>query len=96
MKADGLFYTKEHELVKSLEGSLIAVGVDDYAQKQLHMIVYVGLSSMGSEVSQCEAIGAVESVKAVSDMYNPVSGRVVEANKALLDSPERINDDPYE
>jgi len=92
---DGLYYTKEHELAKKLDGNLVAVGVDDYAQKQLHEIVYVELPSVDSEVTQKGAIGAVESVKAVSDMYSPVSGKVVEVNEALLDSPELINEDPY-
>ena len=92
---DGLYYTKEHEWAKKLGGGLVAVGVDDYAQKQLHEIVYVELPSVGTEVAQREAIGAVESVKAVSDMYSPVGGKVVEVNEALLDSPELINDDPY-
>lgn len=92
---DGLYYTKEHEWAKKLDGNLVAVGVDDYAQKQLHEIVYVELPSVDSEVTQKGAIGAVESVKAVSDMYSPVSGKVVEVNEALLDSPELINEDPY-
>ena len=92
---DGLYYTKEHEWAKKLDGNLVAVGVDDYAQKQLHEIVYVELPSVGAEVAMREAIGAVESVKAVSDMYSPVGGKVVEVNDGLLDSPELINDDPY-
>ena len=92
---DGLYYTKEHEYAKKLGGDLVAVGIDDYAQKQLHEVVYVELPSVDAEVNQHEAIGAVESVKAVSDMYSPVSGKVVEVNEALLDSPELVNDDPY-
>lgn len=92
---DGLYYTKEHEWVKKLDGNLVAVGVDDYAQKQLHEIVYVELPTVGAEVAMREAIGAVESVKAVSDMYSPVGGKVVEVNDGLLDSPELINEDPY-
>ena len=92
---DGLYYTKEHEWAKKLDGNLVAVGVDDYAQKQLHEIVYVELPSVGAEVAMREAIGAVESVKAVSDMYSPVGGKVVEVNDGLLDSPELINEDPY-
>ncbi|MCK4702882.1 glycine cleavage system protein GcvH, partial [Candidatus Bathyarchaeota archaeon] len=69
--------------------------VDDYAQSQLHEIVFVELPEMDAEVAQGEALGAVESVKAVSDMYAPVGGKVVEVNEELLDSPELINDDPY-
>lgn len=92
---EGLYYTKEHEWAKKLGDGKVAVGVDDYAQSQLHEIVYVELPEMDAEVAQGEALGAVESVKAVSDMYAPVGGKVVEVNEELLDSPELINDDPY-
>jgi glycine cleavage system H protein len=89
------YYTKEHEWAKKLEDGMVAVGVADYAQSQLHEIVYVELPESDIEVSQMEAIGAVESVKAVSDFYCPVSGKVVEVNESLLDAPELINNDPY-
>ena len=92
---EGIYYTKEHEWVKKLDDGMVAVGVDDYAQAQLHEIVYVELPEVNAEVGQGEAIGAVESVKAVSDMYSPVGGKVVEVNDSLLDSPEQINDSPY-
>ncbi|MBN2334120.1 glycine cleavage system protein GcvH [Candidatus Bathyarchaeota archaeon] len=92
---EGLYYTKEHEWAKKLGDGKVAVGIDDYAQGQLHEIVYVELPEVGAEVAQGEALGAVESVKAVSDMYAPVGGKVVEVNEELLDSPEKINDDPY-
>jgi len=92
---EGLYYTKEHEWAKKLGDGNVAVGVDDYAQSQLHEIVFVELPEMDAEVAQGEALGAVESVKAVSDMYAPVGGKVVEVNEELLDSPEQINDDPY-
>jgi len=92
---EGLYYTKEHEWAKKLGDGKVAVGVDDYAQSQLHEIVFVELPEMDAEVAQGEALGAVESVKAVSDMYAPVGGKVVEVNEELLDSPEQINDDPY-
>jgi glycine cleavage system H protein len=91
----GLYYTKEHEWAKKLGDGKVAVGVDDYAQSQLHEIVYVELPEMDAEVAQGGALGAVESVKAVSDVYAPVGGKVVEVNEELLDSPELINDDPY-
>ena len=91
----GLYYTKEHEWAKKLGDGKVAVGVDDYAQSQLHEIVYVELPEVDAEVAQGGALGAVESVKAVSDVYAPVGGRVVEVNEELLDSPELINDDPY-
>jgi len=93
--AEGLYYTKEHEWAKKLGDGLVAVGIADYAQASLHEIVYVELPEMGSEVGQMEAVGAVESVKAVSDFYCPVSGKVVEVNESLLDAPEQINNDPY-
>jgi glycine cleavage system H protein len=89
------YYSKEHEWAKKLEEGMVAVGVADYAQSQLHEIVYVELPELDIEVSQMEAIGAVESVKAVSDFYCPVSGKVVEVNESLLDAPELINNDPY-
>ena len=92
---EGIYYTKEHEWAKKLDDGMVAVGIDDFAQAQLHEIVYVELPEMDAEVAQGEAIGAVESVKAVSDMYSPVSGKVVEVNEALLDAPEKINNDPY-
>ncbi len=91
----GLYYTNEHEWAKKLGDGKVAVGVDDYAQSQLHEIVYVELPEVDAEVAQGGALGAVESVKAVSDVYAPVGGRVVEVNEELLDSPEMINDDPY-
>jgi glycine cleavage system H protein len=92
---EGVYYTKEHEWAKKLEDGMVAVGVDDYAQSQLHEIVYVELPEMNSEVAQADAAGAVESVKAVSDFYCPVSGKVVAVNEELLDSPDKINTDPY-
>ena len=92
---EGLYYTKEHEWAKKLDDGNVAVGVDDYAQGQLHEIVFVELPEVDAEVAKGGALGAVESVKAVSDMYAPVGGRVVAVNEELLDSPELINDDPY-
>jgi len=92
---DGLYYTEEHEWARKLEDGTLLVGVSDYAQKQLHEIVYVELPEVGTEFGQMESIGAVESVKAVTDMFTPISGTVVEVNEALLDSPELINEDPY-
>ena len=92
---EGLYYTKEHEWAKKLDDGNVAVGVDDYAQGQLHEIVFVELPEVDAEVAKGGALGAVESVKAVSDVYAPVGGKVVEVNEELLDSPELINDDPY-
>lgn len=93
--AEGVYYTKEHEWARKNDDGTVSVGVDDYAQAQLHEIVYVELPEMDAEVAQAEALGAVESVKAVSDMYNPVGGKVVAINEELLDSPDKINTDPY-
>jgi glycine cleavage system H protein len=92
---EGLYYTKEHEWAKKESDSLMIVGIADYAQASLHEVVYVELPEVGSEVSQMEAVGAVESVKAVSDFYCPVSGKVVEVNESLIDAPEQINNEPY-
>ncbi|MBS7619665.1 glycine cleavage system protein GcvH [Candidatus Bathyarchaeota archaeon] len=92
---EGLHYTKEHEWAKSLEDDTVLVGVTDYAQKQLHEIVYVELPEIGREVKSSDSIGAVESVKAVSDIFSPVAGTVIEVNETLIDSPELINEDPY-
>ena len=92
---EGVYYTKEHEWARKNDDGTVSVGVDDYAQAQLHEIVYVELPEMGAEMAQAEALGAVESVKAVSDMYSPVGGKVVAINEELLDSPDKINTDPY-
>ncbi len=90
----GYYYTKEHEWAKP-SGEGVIIGISDYAQAQLHEIVYVEPPKVDAEVAQGQAIGAVESVKPVSDLYSPVTGKVVEVNQALLDSPEKINTDPY-
>ena len=89
-----LYYTKEHEWV-SVSGNVATVGITDYAQKSLHEVVYVELPEVGRELTQGEVMGSVESVKAVSDIYAPVSGKVVEVNEKLLDEPETLNNDPY-
>ena len=92
---DDLYYTEEHEWARKLKDGTVAVRISDYAQKQLHEIVYVELPEVGSEFGQMESIGAVESVKAVTDMFTPISGTVVEVNDSLIDSPEQLNEDPY-
>jgi len=89
-----LKYTKEHEWVR-LDGDVGTVGITDYAQDQLGDIVFVELPAAGKAVQQMEKFGEIESVKAVSELYSPVTGEVVEANGALASSPERVNDDPY-
>ena len=93
---NGLYYTEEHEWAKLDDDGTITVGVTDYAQKQLHEIVFVELPDVGDEVELSSVIGALESVKAVSDMNCPIGGAITEINDELLDSPELINDSPYE
>jgi glycine cleavage system H protein len=90
----GLKYSKEHEWVAS-EETVATIGITDYAQDQLGEIVYVELPAVGDKISKDDAFGVVESVKAVSDIYAPVSGTVVEVNQELPESPEMINEDPY-
>jgi len=89
-----LRYTREDEWCR-VEGSRVIVGVTDYAQQQLGDIVFVELPAVGTAVEKGEPFGVIESVKAVSDLYAPVSGEVVETNAALLDHPEHVNDDCY-
>ena len=92
---DGLRYTKEHEWVKQ-EGENGRIGITDHAQDELTEIVFVELPKIGKKVRKGDALGVVESVKTVSDIYSPVSGEVVDANKALEDSPQLINQSPYD
>ena len=91
---EDLKYSKEHEWVL-VEGGVATVGITDYAQDQLGDIVFVELPGVGDKVSKEDAFGVVESVKAVSDIYAPVSGTVVEVNEDLPESPEVVNEDPY-
>ena len=90
-----LKYTKSHEWVKEEDGVFV-IGLTDYAQSALGDLVFVNLPMPGDAVTTEEPFGDVESVKAVSDVYAPVSGTVSEVNEDLLDSPEKINDSPYE
>ncbi|MCY4027308.1 MAG: glycine cleavage system protein GcvH [Acidobacteria bacterium] len=89
-----LKYTKDHEWIRVADGQG-HVGITDYAQEQLGDVVYVELPAVGRAFAQGEQFGAVESVKAVSDLYCPVSGEVVQVNEALADRPETINHDPH-
>jgi glycine cleavage system H protein len=91
---EGLLYTKDHEWVK-IEGNKATVGITDFAQGELGDIVYVDISSVGQEVNEHDVFGTVEAVKTVSDLYMPVSGKVLEFNKVLEGSPEKVNSDPY-
>ena len=89
-----LKYTKDHEWVR-VEGDHGIVGITDYAQKQLGDVVYVELPEIGAKLKQGQSFGTIESVKAVSELYSPVTGEVVEVNSALKDKPETVNKDPH-
>jgi glycine cleavage system H protein len=90
-----LKYTKEHEWVR-VEGKIATVGITDYAQEELGDIVNIELPSEGDEVHKDEPLGTVESVKASSEVFAPISGTVTEVNEPLMDAPETINEDPFD
>ena len=92
---EGLYYSESHEYLK-VEGNIGIIGITDYAQKALGNVVYVDMPEVDDEVEAGAEFGAVESVKAASDLNSPVSGTVVEVNEALEDAPELINQDAYE
>ena len=92
---EGLYYSESHEYVK-VEGDIAFIGITDYAQHALGNVVYVDLPEVDDEVTAGEEFGAVESVKAASDIISPVSGTIVEVNDALDDQPELLNQDAYE
>jgi glycine cleavage system H protein len=87
-------YTKDHEWVR-LEGDIATVGITDYAQSELGDVVFVELPEVGATVTQGQTFGVVESVKAASDLYAPVSGEVLEVNPALAESPDLVNSEPF-
>lgn len=91
---EGLYYSKEHEWVK-VEGGKAYIGITDFATHSLGDIVYVELPELDAELQKDDVLGVVESVKAASDVYTPVSGVVVEVNEKLADQPELLNEDPY-
>ena len=91
---EGLRYSESHEWVK-VEGGIAVIGVTDYAQSEMGDITYVDAPDEGDEVVAGEEFGALESVKASSDLYSPVSGKVVEVNEELQDAPEKVNEDAY-
>jgi glycine cleavage system H protein len=94
MYPENFRYTKEHEWVL-VEGDTGTIGITDHAQNELGDIVYVDLPRAGARIEQGKSLGSVESVKAVSDIYSPVSGEVTEVNHALADAPETLNSDPH-
>lgn len=91
---ENLHYSKDHEWVR-VDGDIAIIGITDYAQNSLGDVVYVELPKAGEDFSANEPFGSVESVKAVSEMFTPVSGSVVEVNESLADEPEKVNSDPY-
>ena len=91
----GLKYSREHEWVSVENDDAGVIGITDFAQNELGDVVYVEVPELGEKISKDDPFGAVESVKAVSDLYAPVSGTVTEVNDALPDTPELINEDPY-
>ena len=92
---EGLYYSESHEFVR-VEGDFGFIGITDYAQNALGNVVYVDMPDVDDDVEAGEEFGAVESVKAASDLFSPVSGKVVEVNEALEDQPELINQDAFE
>lgn len=92
--AEGLLYSESHEWVK-VEGNIAVIGVSDFAQEEMGDITYVDVPEVDDEVVAGEDFGALESVKASSELYSPVSGKVVEVNATVVDAPELINEDPY-
>ena len=91
---EDLQYTKSHEWVRAEDGT-VTIGITDHAQEELGDVVFVELPEVGDTMEAGDSFGTVESVKAVSDLYTPVGGEVIEANSSLEDAPEKINDDPY-
>ncbi len=91
---ENIKYSSDHEWI-SVDGDVATVGITDYAQGELGDLVFVELPNVGSDAAQGESFGTVEAVKAVSDLFAPVSGEVVEINEALADDPEVVNKDPY-
>src|SRR5580765_3963777 len=91
---EDLRYTKQHEWVRA-EGDIGTVGITDHAQKELGDIVYVDLPKVGAQVEKGKSLGSVESVKAVSDIYAPISGEVIAINDTLTAAPEKLNEDPH-
>jgi glycine cleavage system H protein len=94
MSVKDLKFTKDHEWIR-VEGEIAVIGISDYAQGELGDVVYVELPTVDETVEKGDAVSNIESVKAVSDIYSPLSGEIVEVNEALEDTPENVNKDPY-
>ncbi|RED58530.1 glycine cleavage system protein GcvH [Cohnella lupini] len=91
-----LAYSEEHEWAEAVEGQIVRIGITDHAQSLLGDIVFVEFPELGASVSFGESMGSIESVKTVSELYSPVTGKVVKVNEALNDQPELLNGEPYE
>lgn len=91
---NGLLYTKDHEWIK-IDGTTATIGITDFAQGELGDIVYIDISTVGKEVDEHQVFGTVEAVKTVSDLFMPITGKVLEVNSMLDASPEKVNSDPY-
>jgi glycine cleavage system H protein len=91
---DGLYYSKEHEYAR-VDGDIVVIGITDYAQNSLHEITFVEISDVGTVLKAGEECGLVESMKASSDIYSPLSGEIIEVNSELEDAPEIVNEDCY-
>jgi len=92
---DNLKYTKDHEWVM-LDGKIATVGITDFAQSELGDIVYIEVDTVDEELNKDEVFGTVEAVKTVSDLFLPMSGKIIEFNESLNDNPEKVNDSPYD
>ena len=90
----GLLYTKDHEWIK-IDGAIATIGITDFAQSELGDIVYIDINTVGKEIAEHQVFGTVEAVKTVSDLFMPITGKVVELNAMLDASPEKVNADPY-
>lgn len=91
---NGLLYTKDHEWIK-IEGTTATIGITDFAQGELGDIVYIDINTVGKEIDEHQVFGTVEAVKTVSDLFMPITGKVLEVNSLLDTSPEKVNADPY-
>tara|TARA_B100000676_G_C18055323_1_gene834027 strand:+ start:1959 stop:2342 length:384 start_codon:yes stop_codon:yes gene_type:complete len=94
MSQNEIRYSKEHEWVKSTEEGLVLIGVTNFAQEQMGDVVYVEIDDVGTSCDQFAKVGEIESVKAVSDLYTPIGGEIVEINQELINNPELVNNDP--
>ena len=96
MNPPDLKYSKEHEWVRSESDSVVVMGITEFAQDNLGDVVFVEIPDEDAELTQGEKMGEIESVKAVSDLYSPVSGKVIKRNESLIDNPELVNEGPFE